>query len=155
MKLKKKASVLALVLFACYLLLVFYIVFFARRRAGLKYLPDKYLLNLIPVEKNFNSFLNLQPQNLKESWNFYSNLLGNILLFFPLPFFLFSIFNIKTFRMVATAALLSSIAIELLQFLFKIGVADIDDILLNFIGAATGFWTIRLIIHFVPYHDNY
>jgi len=69
---------------------------------------------------------------------FYSNLIGNIVLFVPFSIITISVFGIYKIRHVLLLSFALSFAIEALQYIFRVGVADIDDILLNTLGAATG-----------------
>lgn len=65
------------------------------------------------------------------------NILGNILLFVPLGFYL------RAFLKKPTAAFLTAalipLSIEMIQYILRAGVADIDDIILNVIGELIGF----------------
>lgn len=135
---KRLRTAIILVFFVCYLSVLLYVVFFARRRGALKGSGIGELLNLQPVINQFRTFRNIHPGQTKELFNFYSNLVGNILLFSPLPFFLASLVQLKTFTKIILISLLASLSIELVQFCFRIGVADIDDVLLNVSGAAFG-----------------
>lgn len=69
------------------------------------------------------------------------NILGNIIAFMPMGFFIPIIFNKK--RSLLKLVLFSagiSLFIELLQFRFSVGSFDIDDIILNTFGGALGFY---------------
>lgn len=111
-----------------------YLVFFARRRRNI----DERHLNLVPFKGQVQAFLSLDTTSVKAVYTFYSNLGGNVLLFVPLPFVLAWNFRITDSKTVMWTAVGVSFFIELLQYVFKIGVADIDDILLNAAGAAVG-----------------
>ena len=69
------------------------------------------------------------------------NLLGNLLLFFPMgfyiPFFLKKTGKIGAYSMIMATAI---IVIEIIQLATKSGSLDIDDFILNFAGALTGFF---------------
>src|ERR1700681_4973998 len=117
-----------------YFTLLLYIVFFARRRMHLK----KRYLNLVPFRDTINDFRHLNPRESREVFNFLSNVLGNIFLFIPFSIILFSVFNVKNSNSVLLSAFLLSVSIEMLQYLFRIGVADIDDVILNTLGAGIG-----------------
>ena len=117
-----------------YFSFLFYAVFFARRRQGV---TDR-LLNAIPVQNILHSYDVFKAHN--ELHHFYSNLFGNFLLFIPFPFFLFFIVGVQTRKTAVLCSLLFSTSIELTQFVFKKGVADIDDILLNVLGAIAGIF---------------
>lgn len=64
------------------------------------------------------------------------NLLGNLAAFMPLPFFLACLFKyFNKWHRVFIAVLLSVMTVELLQLLFLTGSSDIDDVILNTVGA--------------------
>jgi glycopeptide antibiotics resistance protein len=71
--------------------------------------------------------------------------MGSILLFIPLGFLLpvlnkkFNRFN-KTIKI----SLALSLTIEILQYLFRVGQFDIDDIILNTIGSILGFYALKV-----------
>ena len=68
------------------------------------------------------------------------NLYGNLLLFFPVGFYLpFFMRKINKFRVysIITAAII--IAVEVVQLVTRTGSLDIDDFILNFAGASLGF----------------
>ncbi|NLB79191.1 MAG: VanZ family protein [Clostridiaceae bacterium] len=68
------------------------------------------------------------------------NLLGNLILFMPmgiyLPFFIKKTNKTRTFLVFMMVLLFS---IEILQLLTRRGIFDIDDIILNMLGALIGF----------------
>jgi len=74
------------------------------------------------------------------------NVIGNSILFFPMGFFLLCLFpKVRKWRVkkyVFTMAVVI-IGIELFQLFFMCGHCDIDDLMLNLLGACLGFWTAR------------
>jgi glycopeptide antibiotics resistance protein len=110
-----------------------YVLFFARRR---RHLTERFL-NLVPVKGTIDNFHKLNPDHNHEVFNFYSNLVGNMILFIPFSIILISLFGIN-YKKTMFAAFVVSILVELLQFILKRGVADVDDVLLNMIGAVSG-----------------
>lgn len=78
---------------------------------------------------------------------FYRLLLGNIAAFVPLGAYLALRTNIKLWA-ATLAGTAVSLAIELTQFTFAMGVCEIDDIILNtagtFIGAASAFLLVTI-----------
>jgi glycopeptide antibiotics resistance protein len=78
-----------------------------------------------------------------------SNLVGNIILFIPfgflLPLLAKKLFSLKA---VIPLAFLLSLTIETVQILTTIGRFDIDDLILNTIGAVIGYYIVRMIYHF-------
>ncbi|WP_324672904.1 VanZ family protein [Hymenobacter sp. GOD-10R] len=125
-------KVLKWVLFVPYILVLSYIVFFARRRNVLIWHDE--LVNLIPIKLTVESF----QSDAVNYWNFFSNLLGNIALFIPLPLFLISLFLLKNKFTIIFIGIFISLLIELVQFTWRIGVPDIDDVLLNTLGVVLG-----------------
>ena len=73
-------------------------------------------------------------------WGAFSNLAGNILAFIPLGFLLPAAFVSmrKAYRTIL-AGLAVSMAGEILQYVFAVGVCDIDDMILNTAGTAIGY----------------
>ena len=69
---------------------------------------------------------------------FFYNVVGNIALFIPFGYFVSDYLKDKKLHHIAFVSIITSLTAELIQY--KIGRAfDIDDIILNFIGAIIGF----------------
>jgi glycopeptide antibiotics resistance protein len=100
------------------------------------------LVNVTPVVHQVSALRELNKHDKKEVWHYTTNLLGNVLLFLPFPFLLYA-YGVRKKINILAAALFVSISIELIQYSFVIGVADIDDVLLNFSGAVLGVFLIR------------
>ncbi|TLY45313.1 MAG: VanZ family protein [Gammaproteobacteria bacterium] len=64
----------------------------------------------------------------------------------PYSLIMVFVFNIKKESIVILTALLLSVLIETLQFILELGVADIDDVLLNISGAFIGWAIAKQII---------
>jgi glycopeptide antibiotics resistance protein len=75
--------------------------------------------------------------------NFSGNIFGNIILFIPFTFIAVRVFRMSGFFKITGLACLLSISIEVAQYLTGLGVADIDDVILNTAGAAIGFLLIK------------
>lgn len=136
------------VAFAVYLLLVIYIVFAARRRQ--LHTPDEFrtFVNFIPL-KHLLPLKNIRLFSWREYYDLIENVFGNIALFAPLPAFLRFLFNIKSDRAIIFIALLASTAIETLQYIIGVGIADVDDILLNTFGALLGVLAVNKLRGFI------
>lgn len=117
-------------MFAMYLVFLFYVTLFTHN-----YYEYGRSFNLVLFD---SIHLMLNSGN---SWLMIKNILGNILLFFPLGF-LFPCF-VPTFRsffkMVGTGMLISA-SIEFLQYMYANRIFDIDDILLNSLGTMVGYF---------------
>ena len=120
-----------------YVLLLGYLVFFARRRESMQDVRRRELVNLVPVVNQLTTYRGLAPKDRKGKQNFMLNLVGNVLLFIPFPLLVFS-FGLRGRKKILVAALLTTAGIEAIQLVFHIGVPDVDDILLNMTGAFIG-----------------
>lgn len=79
------------------------------------------------------------------SYLFIKNALGNILIFLPFGFFVSYILKTEKKSYILFIALLISSTIEFTQFIIG-RVFDIDDIMLNVVGALLGFYLYKIII---------
>ncbi|MEE1330734.1 MAG: VanZ family protein [Acutalibacteraceae bacterium] len=99
---------------------------------------DNYLrnnINLIPFA-TVRLFINAIKNDALPISAVLENLLGNLVAFMPLPFFLTVHFKyFSKWHRVFVAVLLSVILVETLQFVFLTGSSDIDDVILNTGGA--------------------
>lgn len=119
----------------CYAVFLVYIFFFARRRWGPS---SKRSFHLIPFRDKTTYLQGYGNHTGPENLEFYKDLVGNILLFIPLPFFLAWFFGVRSFRKLLLISATTSFSVELIQFILNIGVADVDDLLLNTMGASIG-----------------
>ena len=92
-------------------------------------------INLIP----FSSFVRAHT----EQPELYREILMNVLLFFPLGLSLSSALPqrrsaLRRFCLTVLAGLCVSAAVEVIQFVFKLGLAEVDDLMTNSFGAALG-----------------
>jgi glycopeptide antibiotics resistance protein len=70
--------------------------------------------------------------------------LGNFVAFIPFGMFIPLLFRCNFIRFI-TIFILSITILEILQMLSRLGAFDIDDIIINTLGAAVGFWAQRLV----------
>ena len=74
------------------------------------------------------------------------NLVGNIVLFFPFGILLPLLFrNLRSFSKIVAITFVISLCLELIQLFAILGNFDVDDLLLNVLGASLGFGTYILI----------
>ena len=73
------------------------------------------------------------------------NLLGNVGMFIPLGIFLPAVFpKLAKFWKCLISAGLIICAVELTQLFTLLGSCDVDDLILNLLGVATGYWIFLL-----------
>ena len=97
--------------------------------------------NLIPFRNTYEYVMGADRFNVDIIIN---NTLGNVLIFIPLGIFLPLLFKkYQSLNQVVVGSIIITFTIELLQFFLQIGQFDIDDVILNTIGGAVGFFIIK------------
>jgi len=140
LRVKRNTVVITLIV---YLTALLYIVFLEpTRSSGEHYAPPRW----VPLKSNYD-FIIEAGHSIRHWLFFLLNLLGNIILFMPFGAFgdALSGTPANKFRVI-TAAFVFSLCIELLQLVFRIGVFDADDILLNTLGAYLGLCIYRFLV---------
>lgn len=80
------------------------------------------------------------------------NLAGNIIGFIPLGFLVPLIFRkLNTFWKVILIVFSTSFIFELAQLIFKLGIFDVDDLILNTLGGVLGYIMFKLLKHFLKW----
>ncbi|MCR8642879.1 VanZ family protein [Paenibacillus sp. N1-5-1-14] len=96
------------------------------------------LVNLTPF-----ATINSQLTHSNEMVAF-RNIVGNILLFMPLGFSIPQRFNINKFWAIVFLGFFTSLLVEVMQIFTFIRSFDVDDLMLNTLGASIGFVLYRL-----------
>lgn len=97
--------------------------------------------NIIPFKNTYHYIIESQHFNLDIVLQ---NTLGNIVIFIPLGIFLALLF--RRFQSAAKVAMLGftiTAVVELSQFFLQVGQFDVDDILLNTMGAIVGYYAFK------------
>ena len=101
-------------------------------------------LNLIPF-KTISGFISDMFTSLKSTSTIFYNLLGNVVCLMPFAFFIPLLFkkidNVKKFLL---SILCITIGIELIQFISFSGSCDIDDVILNTLGAVIMYLILQI-----------
>ena len=119
---KKKVLILShIIVFIYYVILLFNMVVFARYNS-----IDSY--NLIPFKSIVDIFKN------GTTYEVIINIFGNLLVFMPLEYFLIELFKVKKFSINFILSFVIILLIELFQYVFKVGVLDINDLILCTFG---------------------
>jgi glycopeptide antibiotics resistance protein len=74
------------------------------------------------------------------------NLVGNIALFIPIGFLASIVYPKMTWQKFLVLGITFSLVIELMEVVLRVGIFDIDDIILNALGIMIGFWIFALMI---------
>ena len=114
---KKMLKLSHIIVFIYYVVLLFNMVVFARYNS-----IDSY--NLVPFKSIIDIFKN------GTTYEVIINTFGNLLVFIPLEYFLIELFKVKKFSINFILSFGIILLIELFQYVFKVGVLDIDDLIL-------------------------
>lgn len=133
--------------FACYIVLMLWLLFIRHRGIPVEYywaqLPER--VNLVPFS-SMGSMLRALWHNPYPSviWTVVYNIGGNICMFVPLGFFLRILFPgcRRFWRCMAAVALIMTV-VELCQLFTLRGFCEVDDVMLNVLGAAIGWLLAR------------
>ncbi len=133
---RKIYRVMEILPFLLYLIVMSYFLFFSEsfgRTAG----TEGYHYNL----KLFNEITRYVEYHSEIGWkSVFINLCGNVMVMIPFGFFLSMHNKRRTGLLFAVCAtFLLSLAIELIQLIFCVGIFDVDDIFLNTLGGSIGF----------------
>ena len=114
--------------FILYILCLFYVVTFQDVNwSSSNYIPFKEMFRY-----NFGSRM------------FFKNVIGNMIMFMPYGFFIAYFLKLRKARHLTLLALLVSVTIETTQLIIG-RVFDVDDIMLNVVGALIGFYIFKAI----------
>lgn len=131
---KKKVKKLSqIIIFVYYIILLFNMVIFARYNSINSY-------NLIPFKSIIDIFRN------GTSYSIIINVFGNLLVFMPLEYFLIELFKVNKFLVNFILSFCIILLIELFQYVFKVGVLDIDDLILCTVGMMLFYICYNLLI---------
>ena len=129
MKKKHYVTLIKWALFVIYMILLFYVVFFAEGMGRAEIASGyKYNLTLFTEIRRYWRYLG-HFDSL--GWIAFLNIIGNVLAFIP-----FGIINV--FATFAYGFALS-LTIETVQLICKVGCFDVDDLVLNVLGALCGY----------------
>lgn len=74
------------------------------------------------------------------------NICGNFLIFMPLEFFLIELFGVKSVKKNLLVCIMITVGIESLQYIFKVGMFDVDDMILSVAGMMVFYFLYKKVI---------
>lgn len=147
MKNSKKSAILSKSLFVMYTAMMTYLLFFKRMSSYTALPYNEYArlyTNFVPLKTLklfYNLFVNYNAVSPNLVYAAAANLIGNVIMFMPMGLLMPSIWKAQhKFLVFVLTAAISVVMIEGLQFLSRLGSCDIDDFILNMLGAVSGFW---------------
>ncbi|MGI6018726.1 MAG: VanZ family protein [Marvinbryantia sp.] len=133
---KRKIQAISVLLFAGYLILLTYFLFFAEN-FGRVYSEREYAYNLEPF-KEIRRFWTYREE--LGVFAVFTNLAGNILCFVPFGAILPVLARrARNFFLITMLSFEFSLIVECVQLISKVGSFDVDDLILNTLGGILGF----------------
>ena len=122
------------ILIPFYTLFLLYLMFFGFGRS-------QYDINIVRLIPMFSTVGFVKQTILWKT--IIINIFGNILIFVPFGFLGIVFPKLNQFWILILDFLFAIIILESFQYFTRLGVFDIDDVILNTVGAAIGFWIYR------------
>ncbi len=122
------------ILIPFYTLFLLYLMFFAFGRS-------QYDINIVRLIPMFSTVGFVKQTILWKT--IIINIFGNILMFVPFGFLGIVFPKLNNFWILILDFLFAIIILESFQYFTRLGVFDIDDVILNTVGVAIGFWIYR------------
>lgn len=142
----KKRKIIRIVSRICFIIYMLILVYFLLLSDGFGRMEgySSYRYNLIPFQEiirfvKYHAYIDF--------FSVVINLLGNVLAFMPFGALIRWVVDRKIKWFQATGyTFLFSLCVELLQLVAKVGVFDVDDLILNTLGGLIGFWIYYLLL---------
>lgn len=120
---------------------------------------DSYFVNpddhFLPFSSTYNMLKNaftyrFTPQGGQFQKIFLINVLGNLVLLLPWGFLAPLVFKkLNNFLKIALSGFCISFAAEVTQYIFSLGIFDIDDLMFNTVGAVVGFYVLVVVKYLI------
>ena len=114
-------------------------------------IASSYRYNLVPFQE-----IRRMPVLFKYLgfWPAFINIFGNVIVFIPLGFFLpFLVRKLRKWYATALLCLELTFIVEIIQLITKVGVCDVDDMILNLLGGIIGYVIFCLIFRLYVRHQ--
>lgn len=145
MESRKRFRTICLIFFAIYVLGIVYFLLLSDIYGRIEGYTD-YRYNLIPFLEIRRFLRSAFNAGSIDYFDVFINLVGNVVAFIPFGALIRWVRNCKTgFFIAVLYTFLFSLAIELIQFFTKVGVFDVDDLILNTCGGAIGYICYRIL----------
>lgn len=142
---RKRFRILCLSLFILYVIAIVYFLLLSDiygRRQGY----TDYRYNLIPFREIMRFIHSIMNHGSIHFMDVFVNLIGNVVAFIPFGALIRWVRNQKTgFGIAVLYTFLFSLSIEVVQLITKVGVFDVDDLILNTCGGAIGYLCYRIL----------
>ncbi|MDC7291157.1 VanZ family protein [Blautia schinkii] len=126
-----------IVLFVIYVLLLMYFLFFSEEYGRVAEAERAYRYNLVPFVEIRRFWIYREQLGI---FALFTNIFGNVLGFIPFGFIL-PIINrhMRSGFLIVLSGFGLSLTVEVIQLVTKVGCFDVDDLILNTLGALVGY----------------
>lgn len=126
-----------IVLFVIYVLLLIYLLFFSEEYGRIADVEREYRYNLIPFVEIRRFWIYRSQLGI---FAVFTNIIGNVMGFIPYGFILPIIHRgLRSGFLIILSGFALSLCVETIQLITKVGCFDVDDLILNTLGAAIGY----------------
>lgn len=135
--LKAKIKKAGAVLFVLYIVALIYFLFFAEQYGRADAAAHFYRYNLIPFREIKRFWIYRETVGIEAML---INIGGNVAGFIPFGLFLPLLSkNTRSFMFIMLSGLAVSLSVEIIQLVSRVGSFDVDDLILNTVGAIIGY----------------
>ncbi len=128
---------MGILLFVLYVLLLIYFLFFSEGYGRVAEVQQAYRYNLVPFVEIRRFWIYRKQLG---TFAVFSNIFGNVIGFLPFGFILPVIFRrMNSGFLICISGFLLSLTVEVIQLITKVGCFDVDDMILNTLGAVFGY----------------
>ena len=136
---------MGILLFVLYVLLLIYFLFFSEGYVRVAEVQQAYRYNLVPFVEIRRFWIYRKQLG---TFAVFSNIFGNVIGFLPFGFILPVIFRrMNSGFLICISGFLLSLTVEVIQLITKVGCFDVDDMILNTLGAVFGYVLFRICNH--------
>lgn len=136
---------MGILLFVLYVLLLIYFLFFSEGYGRVAEAQQVYRYNLVPLVEIRRFWIYRKQLG---TFAVFSNIFGNVIGFLPFGFILPVIFRrMNSGFLICISGFLLSLTVEVIQLITKVGCFDVDDMILNTLGAVFGYVLFRICNH--------
>lgn len=131
-----------IVLFVIYVLLLIYFLFFSEEYGRVAAAERAYRYNLVPFVEIRRFWIYREQVG---TFAMFTNIFGNVLGFIPFGFIL-PVINrrMRSGFLITLSGFGLSLTVEVIQLVAKVGCFDVDDLILNTLGALSGYLAFAL-----------
>ena len=134
---KRRVKKLGTIFFVLYVLILVYLLFFSEGYGRVAQAEREYRYNLVPFVE-IRRFWTYREQ--LGMFALFTNIFGNVMGFVPYGFVLPVIARrMRNGFFIILSGFCISLSVEVIQLITKVGCFDVDDMILNTLGAALGY----------------